>query len=1008
MLAKVQTLFNLRYEDRRKVWIMGSVFFLAGISEMMNYTSFMAMFNSRVGTQYLPMMYLVEAFLLPLEGWALSYLSQRLTKPRFMVTLYLLFLSIVLINGFVLLTYRMFELSWLGFYIILFLGSNFVIRQQTLLMWATAFDLCPTQQAKRLMPIFVLAAIFGGIIAGVLSNLLAPLIGPELLYLLAAGFLLAGLPNFLRSLKQYLIPLTFKLGEETEEAGGQSSSYYLKKALRSPFLLTVIGIMTLMPAVYFLMEYQYFTSAQAVFKTEAELTAFYGLMVIILFCAAFLLQLFAAKLIDWLGASNTILAISLVFLGCFALVSVFIDSDSALLVVSFGYCLTYLLLYYFAEPSYQFFFKMFPIKHRDGYRYTVQGIAASAGILLGSGVSMLHSGAGMSLTWQAIIGTIMTGILFILSWADRHLYIKELVKYIQISSASVKDFMSEFLESMKHDRVRRTLIEQLSHSDETVQLLTLELFAGNPDPQATEPLLRYAEQHSGWLRAHALEAIPLISWRTIPAERLEPFLQDVDAAVRVIAFRRLLSAGRPEADTAHWLSTARADASMEVRAEALGVMEESEALETELRQWIGARDAGSVLACQIVGERKLKALYMDVMMCLLEPIPVLRNAAVRALGCIGDLETATSLGELLIGADLELRAALEQALIDIGSAGMPELTRFMSSYNDEVWRAAVTAMNAIASDKEIHDIIVPSCVNKLRELSANKAYVASIEAMGQEQWSELARMRSEELTKLLLNTIWTVMIRFGDERAIPQLRMALEGDEEEVRDNGLEILSEGLGNVKLSAALFDFYQNKDQESHVLHRSVELDQQAVEQSQEVVTDPWLQAIAIKAGAAEGASVLVNNWVYLSALDKIVLLKQVPLFHDISIEELGRIASIAGERVYEEGEFLMKQDELTESMFVVIEGHVEISGRNENGTVGTIGVLGAMQSIGEAGLFDERPSHISAQAIFDSARVLEIESKEAARLVRLYPDIGVGLLRAIGTRLRAMEHMVLKMG
>src|SRR5690606_33444314 len=123
--------------------------------------------------------------------------------------------------------------------------------------WATAFDLCPTQQAKRLMPIFVLAAIFGGIIAGVLSNLLAPLIGPELLYLLAAGFLLAGLPNFLRSLKQYLIPLTFKLGEETEEAGGQSSSYYLKKALRSPFLLTVIGIMTLMPAVYFLMEYQY-------------------------------------------------------------------------------------------------------------------------------------------------------------------------------------------------------------------------------------------------------------------------------------------------------------------------------------------------------------------------------------------------------------------------------------------------------------------------------------------------------------------------------------------------------------------------------------------------------------------------------------------------------------------------------------------------------------------------------------------------------------------------------
>lgn len=66
----------------------GNRVFLAGISEMINYTSFMAIFNSRVGTQYLPMMYLIEAILLPLEGWLLSFFSQRISKPRFMVGLY--------------------------------------------------------------------------------------------------------------------------------------------------------------------------------------------------------------------------------------------------------------------------------------------------------------------------------------------------------------------------------------------------------------------------------------------------------------------------------------------------------------------------------------------------------------------------------------------------------------------------------------------------------------------------------------------------------------------------------------------------------------------------------------------------------------------------------------------------------------------------------------------------------------------------------------------------------
>jgi HEAT repeat protein len=1008
VLAKLQTMFNLRYEDRRKVWIMGSVFFLAGLSEMINYTSFMAMFNSRVGTQYLPMMYLVEAIILPLEGWAISLMSQRLSKHRFMISMYALFISIGVINGIVLLTYRIFDLGWLGFYVILFLGSNFVIRQQTLLMWSTAFDLCPTQQVKRVMPVFVLAAIFGGIVAGAMSNLLAPQIGPELLYLMAAGFLLAGLPNFIRALKQYLVPLTFKNGEEEEQAESQSSSYYLKQALKSPFLMTVIGIMTLMPAIYFLMEYQYFTSAQAAFTSEAELTAFYGLMVIILFCAAFLLQLFAAKLIEWLGATNTILAISLIFLGSFALVSLFIGTESALFIVSIGYCLTYLLLYYFAEPSYQFFFKMLPMKHRDGFRYTAQGIASSAGILLGSGLSMLHSEAGLGLTWQAIIGTIIAAFLFVLAWIDRHLYIKELVRYIQIGSTSVKDFMSEFLETMKNDRVRRTLIDQLRHPDETVQLLTIELFTNNPDQLATEPLLEYVEQGGGVMRAKALEAIQLSSWRSISAQRLESLMQDRDPSVRQATFRKLFAAGDAIDRGQSWIERASLDPSVDVQAEALRVIEHGEQLEMELKRWLAQRNVSSVLACEIIGERKLRDLYYDVMMCLLDPIPVLRIAAVRALGKIGDRETATNLGELLIGADLEMRAAIEQAFIDIGEVGIPELKRLMTSPNDEVWRAAVSAMNGIAAEVDIQDTIVPSCVQKLKELQANHVYVKRIEATGQQEWSELATMRSNELTLLLLDTIWTVMVRFGDERSIPQLRRALEGKDEEIRDNGLEILSEGLGNAKLSAALFAFYQRDTQLVNVHHDSRSQEWKDSESAEAAVTDPWLQAIAIKAGAAEGASVLVSNWEYLSSLDKIVFLKQVPLFNEISIEELGRIASIASERVYQEGEYLMKQGESAITLFVVVEGHVEISGKNEDGTEGTIGIIGPKGSMGEAGLFDERPSHVSAQVLFDPVRVLEIEGREAARLVRLYPDIGVGMLRSIGDRLRTMEHMVLKLG
>lgn len=107
-------------------------------------------------------------------------------------------------------------------------------------------------------------------------------------------------------------------------------------------------------------------------------------------------------------------------------------------------------------------------------------------------------------------------------------------------------------------------------------------------------------------------------------------------------------------------------------------------------------------------------------------------------------------------------------------------------------------------------------------------------------------------------------------------------------------------------------------------------------------------------------------------------------------------------------MTEQGKTSDSLFIIMEGHVEISGTNDDGVEGTIGVISSKQTVGEASLFDESPSAVSAQVIFAEARVLKIERKEVEQLVRLYPDIGVGLLRAVGSRLRTLEEMVLKLG
>ena len=1001
MAAQLQSFFNLRYEDRRKILVMGLVFLLAGISEMVNYTAYMGIFNSRVGTQYLPIMYIVEALLLPLEGWALSYLSQRIPKKRLMITLYLSFVSIGLIGGALLLLFRWTGMEWTFFYFLLFLGSSFVVRQQTLLMWATAFDLCPTQQAKRVMPVFVLLAIIGGIVAGVLSRLLAPLLGAELLYLLGAIILLLGFPNFRSALRQYLLPSDIAEEEGAEELGAVGRS--MKLMLRSPFLLVVLGVMTLMPAVYYVMEYQYFTAAQAVFLTEEELTAFYGLMVIVLFCGAFVLQLFSARLMAWLGASNMVLGMTVVFLLCFALAAPLAGSSGALFAVSFGYCLTYLLLYYFAEPSFQLFFKMYPQQQRDGLRFTAQSVSASAGILLGSGVSLLHSRFGWSLSAQATVGLAMAALLVALAWSIRRLYMQQLLHYLHAASGSLKNRYQDFVEALRSQDAKRALIARLERSEPPIQRITLEWLAEAPDAAASESLLRFASRHQGDVLALALTAIHADGWREMAAGRIREWVQDASETVRAVAARQAIASGRP--DRAEWLQLAYRDPALPVRLEALRVWESQEEVERELRELLQQGGEAALGACRMIGERRLSSMLYDVMLCMLEPAMALKYEAVRTIGRIGDSDIVTSLMDMLVGADREMSRIIEEALQEAG--GVADLTRFLDSPNEDIWRAAVLTVNAIGADREIAELVVPACIRKLMELCEGNRILERIEEAGQPAWTELARQRRNEVNRMLLDTIWTVMVRYGDERSIPQLRRAIEEGAEEARDHGLEILSEGMDHPRLAGAILLYYQSIQ---HGAARRAET-RAAIESSPDLAatmpTDPWLQAILVKVSAREGEAELAQTWEYLSALDKIVFLKQVPLFHEISVEELGRIASIAEEQSYPEGEYLLRQGERSSSLVMIVDGEVEMSGVGDAGEAGSLARLGPKMTFGEAGLFDDQPSAVSAQAVQGEVRVLAIAGEEAAKLVRLYPDIGVGLLRSVSQRLRSLERMLLKL-
>ena len=148
-------------------------------------------------------------------------------------------------------------------------------------------------------------------------------------------------------------------------------------------------------------------------------------------------------------------------------------------------------------------------------------------------------------------------------------------------------------------------------------------------------------------------------------------------------------------------------------------------------------------------------------------------------------------------------------------------------------------------------------------------------------------------------------------------------------------------------------------------------------------------------------------FLTMLDKVIFLKQVSLFADLSVDELGLIAGIATEEVHEDLTYLLRRGERNAAMYLIIEGNVELSNETGVGETVTIGVLGPKQAVGETTALDGSPSSITAQAIFDEVRVLTLQGESLSRLVRLYPEIGIGMLHASSARVRLLENMLLKM-
>jgi hypothetical protein len=134
--------------------------------------------------------------------------------------------------------------------------------------------------------------------------------------------------------------------------------------------------------------------------------------------------------------------------------------------------------------------------------------------------------------------------------------------------------------------------------------------------------------------------------------------------------------------------------------------------------------------------------------------------------------------------------------------------------------------------------------------------------------------------------------------------------------------------------------------------------------------------------------------MDLIEKVFLLQKIDLLQDARSSHLALLASIAEEVEVDARTVLIRQDEPTDALYVVIDGAVELEGVADQSLR-----AGEGRAFGTWALIDEAPSLVTATAC-EPSRLLRITRSDFYDLLADHSELALGLLQGLARRVRTL--------
>jgi CRP/FNR family transcriptional regulator, cyclic AMP receptor protein len=146
--------------------------------------------------------------------------------------------------------------------------------------------------------------------------------------------------------------------------------------------------------------------------------------------------------------------------------------------------------------------------------------------------------------------------------------------------------------------------------------------------------------------------------------------------------------------------------------------------------------------------------------------------------------------------------------------------------------------------------------------------------------------------------------------------------------------------------------------------------------------------------EGAGIL---------LEHIDVLRRVPLFTELTHEELIRLSMITSEKTVNKKQFVFMEGDKRDAVFFIRNGVVKTFRVDENGNEQVLNLLQPGEMFPHVGFFDDGPYPSTAEAIQET-QLLVIRLDDFNELLMEYPRIAIKVMKIMGHKITQLAKRI----